>query len=280
MWLAIVIVVLLALAVGLVLFTGGQRRAGTGALSRETRSRDASGSVDAAGTELELAAEARSRSEETKASIGGTAVATRSETALAEWTPADEEQLGVSRRQFFNRALLTVVAIGGLAPFGAALLAFLWPFSSGGFGGKVVVGKVGDILAKISAEKTPFYSAEARTYLIPYPADALPNAKDKYDPIVYAGMEKGLVALYQKCVHLGCRVPWCGSAQWFECPCHGSKYNKVGEKRDGPAPRGLDHWPMEFSGDTVIVNTGGTPIQGPPIGTDSTGQKPEGAHCV
>ena len=59
------------------------------------------------------------------------------------------------------------------------------------------------------------------------------------------GMEQGYVALYQKCPHLGCRVPWCQTSQWFECPCHGSKYNRVGEKRGGPAPRGMDRFALE-----------------------------------
>ena len=61
-------------------------------------------------------------------------------------------------------------------------------------------------------------------------------------PSVLAGMEEGFVALYQKCPHLGCRVPWCQTSQWFECPCHGSKYNRVGEKKGGPAPRGMDRF--------------------------------------
>ncbi|NNC42219.1 MAG: Rieske 2Fe-2S domain-containing protein, partial [Acidimicrobiia bacterium] len=47
----------------------------------------------------------------------------------------------------------------------------------------------------------------------------------------------GFTALWQKCVHLGCRVPWCASSQGFECPCHGSKYNAHGEYFAGPAPR-------------------------------------------
>jgi cytochrome b6-f complex iron-sulfur subunit len=93
-------------------------------------------------------------------------------------------------------------------------------------------------------------------------------------------MEQGYVALYQKCVHLGCRVPWCQTSQWFECPCHGSKYNRVGEKRGGPAPRGLDRWPLSLSGSSIVVDTAGTAIQGPPIGTDTTGQGQEGAPCV
>jgi cytochrome b6-f complex iron-sulfur subunit len=92
-------------------------------------------------------------------------------------------------------------------------------------------------------------------------------------------MELGLVALYQKCVHLGCRVPWCKSSQWFECPCHGSKYNRVGEKKGGPAPRGLDRFPVSVAGGQVVVDTGLLSI-GPPIGTNTTGQEAEGPHCA
>ncbi|HUV11180.1 MAG TPA: Rieske 2Fe-2S domain-containing protein, partial [Acidimicrobiia bacterium] len=79
--------------------------------------------------------------------------------------------------------------------------------------------------------------------------------------------------------HLGCRVPWCQTSQWFECPCHGSKYNRVGEKRGGPAPRGMDRYGMSVSGGSIIVDTS-TLIQGPTIGTDTTGQGQEGAPCV
>ena len=47
----------------------------------------------------------------------------------------------------------------------------------------------------------------------------------------------------QKCPHLGCRVPECATSQWFECQCHGSQYNRAGEKKAGPAPRGMDRHP-------------------------------------
>ena len=69
-------------------------------------------------------------------------------------------------------------------------------------------------------------------------------------------MKAGINALYQKCPHLGCRVPNCDSSQWFECPCHGSQYNRVGEKRGGPAPRGMDRFPVTISGGEVTVDTG------------------------
>jgi len=128
---------------------------------------------------------------------------------------------------------------------------------------------------------TPYYYAPGRVYVNPYPGAALPKAKKVYAGTggVLDGMEAGIVALYQKCVHLGCRVPWCKTSQWFECPCHGSKYNRVGEKKGGPAPRGLDRFPVSISGQKVTVDTG-LVIQGPPIGTNTTGQEAEGPHCV
>jgi cytochrome b6-f complex iron-sulfur subunit len=100
-----------------------------------------------------------------------------------------------------------------------------------------------------------------------------------YSPPELAGMEAGVIALYQKCVHLGCRVPACLTSQWFECPCHGSQYNQVGEKKGGPAPRGLDRFSMDVTGGVFTIDTG-IIIQGPPIGTNTTGQEAEGPHCI
>ena len=198
---------------------------------------------------------------------------------VAEWQPIDPEELSVSRRQFFNRAILSVVGLAALPGLGAAILAFLWPSGAGGFGGKVAT-KLSDAQATWT-KKDPFYVPDARTYLQPYPTDTatLKAAKAIYDDPIYQGMSKGVVALYQKCVHLGCKVPWCESAQWFECPCHGSKYNRVGEKRDGPAPRGLDRFAVDIAGDVITINTG-TVYLGPSIGTDTTKQSAEGPHCV
>jgi cytochrome b6-f complex iron-sulfur subunit len=92
-------------------------------------------------------------------------------------------------------------------------------------------------------------------------------------------MEAGVAVLYQKCPHLGCRVPPCNTSQWFECPCHGSQYNQVGEKKSGPAPRGMDRFATSVSGGSLTVDTG-VVIQGPAIGTDTTGQEAEGPHCI
>ena len=145
----------------------------------------------------------------------------------------------------------------------------------GGFGSVINAGKLDDILAYIDDNDLPFYSGIGRFYIVKY------NGKPEGD-VDYATegvTAEGIMPLYQRCVHLGCRVPFCQQSQWFECPCHGSKYNRVGEKQGGPAPRGLDRFPLEVSGGSVVVDTGVIVI-GPPIGTNTTNQSPEGAPCV
>jgi cytochrome b6-f complex iron-sulfur subunit len=289
-WIAIAIVAVVALAVVGLLVTA-RSRATTGRLSRETRRSDqaARGSTAAEGAApadeaavVESAAKGRARADEARRAIGsgGSAVPEpRAASTPAVYEPVDLEELGVTRRQFFNRSILAGSGLG-LGAFGIAALAFLWPSASGGFGGKVVVGSEAD--AKDAFDnKIPFYNAAAKTYIVAYPKDDLAKAKKvpAYTAPIIAGMEKGYVALYQKCVHLGCRVPWCPSSQWFECPCHGSKYNRVGEKQGGPAPRGLDRFALEVTGGNIVVDTG-LLVTGPPIGTNTTGQSPEGAPCV
>ncbi len=64
-----------------------------------------------------------------------------------------------------------------------------------------------------------------------------------------------LFAISQKCPHLGCAVPFCEGSGRFECPCHGSVYNVAGEWVSGPAPRGMDRYPVQIVDGRVTVNT-------------------------
>jgi cytochrome b6-f complex iron-sulfur subunit len=284
---ALLIIGLLVLAVIAVLVTARQRST-TGRLSRETRKSDRSTTPAEVAPEgmsesVEVeSVEARTRADEARRAIAsGAPIGEELEPSAAKtpvkYVPVDEDELGVTRRQFFNRSILAGSGIG-LGAFGAASLAFLWP--SGGAASQVKVNVGSEADAKTAFDsKIPYYNASAKVYIVAYPKADLPKAKKVYDPIIFAGMEQGYVALYQKCVHLGCRVPWCESSQWFECPCHGSKYNRVGEKQGGPAPRGLDRFPLQISGGNIVVDTGNLQI-GPPIGTNTTGQSPEGAPCV
>jgi cytochrome b6-f complex iron-sulfur subunit len=286
--LAVVIAAVVVLAVVL-LFTTARRRdenRAIGRLSRETRARDRSDEAMTevlegvglepalTGREVESAA-ARERMERR------VVLPATTEAPKPPALPLDEEALGVTRRQFLNRGTITLFALG-LASFGGSMLAFLWPTLSGGFGSKIRVGNVDDILAEIEDKREPYYVPEGRFYMNPFPKDAVTKARSiaAYGAVIN-GYESGLVALYQKCVHLGCRVPWCQTSQWFECPCHGSQYNRVGEKKGGPAPRGLDRFVVAVDNGIVTVDTSASGlIVGPPIGTNTTGQEAEGPHCV
>ncbi len=64
------------------------------------------------------------------------------------------------------------------------------------------------------------------------------------------------IALYQRCVHQGCTVPFRDDCVSFKCPCHGSHYNVDGEYLDGPAPRSLDRFALSFQGEDVVIDTG------------------------
>ncbi len=178
----------------------------------------------------------------------------------------------VSRRDFFRRSLLASIGLFG-AEFGLASIAFVWPNLRGGFGAVIDLGLSPDaIKQQIDADNQPYYYGAGRFYLVSYEGDA--------SDTVYQGLVgDGLMALYQKCVHLGCRVPFCTQSQWFECPCHGSKYNRAGEYRDGPAPRGMDRFRVIVENGIVSVDTGAR-IDGPPRGTDTIQQQPEGPFCV
>ncbi len=263
-----------------------QTEGAVGVLSRETKNRDITSSnlgeeSELTGKQVEkaVALERRNASRELVLAAKGS--------PPAPFVPADPETLGVTRRQFFNRSIVLMFGLG-ISGFGAASVAFLWPQVAGGFGSKIQVGLISSLLAEIRAGNGFLYKAEGRMWLTEYPNAAIEKAAVTYSPGELSGMlagrdlglDGGVVALYQKCPHLGCRVPECGTSQWFECPCHGSQYNQVGEKKGGPAPRGMDRFTMSVSPDGSLTVDTGTIIQGPPIGTNTTGQEAEGPHCI
>ena len=195
------------------------------------------------------------------------------------WTPPDPEEVGVSRRQFLNRSIVGFMTLS-ITGFGAAVLGFLWPPFVTGFGAVINAGTVESLKTQVRDENGFLKLPEGRMWVTEYPPGALASAREVYSPAVLGGMEAGLVALYWKCPHLGCTVPECVSSQWFECPCHGSKYNQVGEKRGGPAPRGMDQFATSVNDRGEFLVDTGKIIQGPPIGTNTTNQEAQGPHCI
>jgi len=206
--------------------------------------------------------------------LAGSFMRARQAAAAAAGRGAEERRKApkpVSRRDFFRGGVLMGLSVF-TAQFGAATLAFLYPNLKGGFGSTITAGSLDEIRNAIQSTRQPFYLGSGKFYLVPYDVDPIPEE--------YVGVAgAGLMALYQRCVHLGCRVPFCDQSQWFECPCHGSKYNRAGEYQSGPAPKGLDRFPVILEGNTVKVDTA-TLKPGPARGFDSTRQNPEGPFCV
>ncbi len=142
----------------------------------------------------------------------------------------DKKYNKLSRSQFLG------ISWGGslaliFAQATVALLKFIQPVSTGGFGGLVYAGKIEeftiDSVNRILA---------GRFYISRTP--------------------DGVIALWQKCTHLGCAVPWIEEEGKFHCPCHGSSFDVHGEVLGGPAPRPLDFFPVEIKSGEVWVDTG------------------------
>lgn len=224
------------------------------------------------------------------ASEGGDEAVATMVAAPAEYqedTPREEisaEGYGVTRRKFFNRAVGAVFGLFMLQ-FTLASLAFMWPKIKGGFGAPINAGKVTDLKAQVIQGGTviPLFVPAAQTWVVPFEMDTLAGSsfEDVASPVVAGGEADGigLTALWQRCVHLGCRVPSCESSQGFECPCHGSKYNRHGEYEAGPAPRNLDRFSVAVNGaGELIIDTG--EIVETSRAKNKTVQYPQGPFCV
>jgi cytochrome b6-f complex iron-sulfur subunit len=186
------------------------------------------------------------------------------------------EESGVSRRQFFNRAI-TVTFGSFLGLFGLYSLAFFWPKLTGGFGSDVDAGSLGDLAAATvnpDGSIVPVFVPEARAYVVPAPA----TLSEQYEGRnVEAG---GLMAIFQRCVHLGCRVPWCATSIGFECPCHGSRYNSIGEYFGGPAPRNLDRFVVEIRNEDRFIIRTGQPVVETARAPRQSVAYPQGPSCI
>ena len=173
----------------------------------------------------------------------------------------------VSRRSFLRRGLGFGVGLLSLE-FVGGTIAFLWPPPSDGIGVEHRVGTARDIIAIAPdwATGTPWEFRPARAFLVNVPAA---TAMARGEPLAVPDPGGEILALWRKCPHLGCMIPSaCETRSRFQCLCHQSTYNILGEKlRLGPAPRGLDRFPVRIDADgTVIVDTREL-IKGAPAGT-------------
>jgi cytochrome b6-f complex iron-sulfur subunit len=185
----------------------------------------------------------------------------------------------ISRRGFMRRMLGVGIGILSLEFLGGTF-AFLWPNLTEGLGAEITIGDAATINTAQPEWRNglPYIYGPANLFIINVPAAIarvegngtvsapVEDPGTNLDPELPLA-ERSVLALWRKCPHLGCQVPQlCEQSQWFECLCHGSKYSILGEKRDGPAPRGMDGFPMTAADGVYVVNTREV-INGPPPGT-------------
>lgn len=138
----------------------------------------------------------------------------------------------ISRRQFLGLAWsLSLTGLFGQA--GIALWRFFRPqVEAGTFGAEVIAGQVNEF------EPGTVSHVQAGRFYISRLEDG------------------GILALWQRCTHLGCTVPWREDEHRFNCPCHSSIFNTAGEVVSGPAPRPMDMFPIEIRDQEIVVDTG------------------------
>lgn len=173
-----------------------------------------------------------------------------------------EQVQGVSRRELLRGSLAAAMGLW-LVEVTAGTVGFLWPNLQGKFGGLV---KVGDFASIKSANSTlpidqgfPAYVSSAKAFVVlvdPSQQRFIPGEDATGD-----GRALNVRALYQRCPHLGCKPNPCLKNFWMECPCHGSRYDRLGIKalgpQYGPAPRSMDRFAISVDGAGVLtVNTG------------------------
>jgi len=148
---------------------------------------------------------------------------------------SDKEKSNPNRRDFLKVAWGLVGGVAALE-FGGLTLAYLQPrLAEGEFGGLIAAGLVDDF-----PPGSVTHIANGRFYLSRL-------------------SDGGFLALYQRCTHLGCNVPWDQTQGRFVCPCHSSQFDERGEVLNPPAPRAKDVFSVKVEDGMVMVDTS-TPI--------------------
>jgi cytochrome b6-f complex iron-sulfur subunit len=165
---------------------------------------------------------------------------------------------GWSRRRLLRTSLGVGIAVW-LVEVGGGTIGFLWPNLAGGFGGALELGTFDSIKTENAdipwTEGFPAYYPLAKAFVMlvdPSKQEFVVGADKTGD-----GTELNVRVLYQRCPHLGCKPNACEKNFWFECPCHGSRYDRLGIKaagsQFGPAPRSMDRFAIAVDGDGVLI---------------------------
>jgi cytochrome b6-f complex iron-sulfur subunit len=175
---------------------------------------------------------------------------------------------GISRRQLLRYSIGGAMAVW-LLEVTAGTIGFIWPNLSGGFGGKVRIGSLNEVKVLNSslpiADGFPAYFPEARAYVV-----LIDTGRQQFvagEDTSGDGTALNVRSLYQRCPHLGCKPNPCIKNFWMECPCHGSRYDRLGIKaagaQYGPAARSMDRFSETVASDGVLTLDTGKITLGP-----------------
>jgi len=164
---------------------------------------------------------------------------------------------GISRRQLLRTSLGAAVGLW-LLEISAGSIGFVWPSIATGTKSQVKVGTLAEIKAQNSTlpidQGFPAYYQDAKAFIVLIDASRqrfVPGEDREGD-----GTDLNVRALYQRCPHLGCRPNPCLKNFWMECPCHGSRYDRLGIKAlgaaYGPAPRSMDRFAIIVKEDLAV----------------------------
>ena len=141
----------------------------------------------------------------------------------------------IRRRQVLRVGFAAALALS-VTELAAAVAPYLRVTRITGLGAPITVGTSGEILAQFATTNDrPILFREGRFFLLHAPG--------------------GIIAAYRKCTHLGCTVPFSVEKDLFECPCHGSRYDKrtaVVLKSPAPKPLQLFHISRSETGALVV----------------------------
>jgi cytochrome b6-f complex iron-sulfur subunit len=209
-------------------------------------------------------------------------------TELGDVAPHPEFPVGDYRaegRLVQRRKILGWAVGGALAAVCAGAVGFIWsgldsgPARRARQGMRVTVAaSFSDLLSGVEATGSPLYVPAAKAFITPIPAGLVSSAVKAYDPVVQLGVAAGLVAFSQACPYDGIQLLFCASSAWFECLGCGSQFTMFGEKRGGPAPRGMSLIALIESGKGIVIDTERT-APGLRIGVDFSHQQAAGPHC-
>ena len=164
---------------------------------------------------------------------------------------------GLSRRTLLRRAIGATVAVLAVEWLGGSV-AFAWSAATS-VAPRVRVGTLDDLILMNPGlplrDGFPAYVSAARAFVVL--VDPGLGSWQPGEDATGEGTTLNVRALSQRCPHLGCRPNPCIADYWFRCPCHQSRYDRLGIKAAGelfgPAPHSMDRFAIEVDASGVLT---------------------------